>query len=203
MFALQLFRATLLGGGGLALANSVAISYEGGHKVGTYIAWYALAALLLLAGLAFWLELHRRQSAPGAVSLLEVDRDESINITTHNQSGGTNIGKVSIDRPQPDIIGGETVAHHEKTDAGYRSVAAIQLRDQFAAQALEVVVVGSTVTGLEVNADSPSSIQAQSEEPLTPQRAGVAVHPPLHDRYIVTVTTERPDPNLKIHAQLR
>jgi hypothetical protein len=167
--------------------------------------WALIVLACVLAALYIWIE--RRVEATGATtgaaSLLQVDRDESINITTHNQSGGTNIGKVSVERPQPDICGADTLAHHEKTETGYRSVVALQLQDQFAAQALEVVVVGTTVTGLEVKPDAPASKQLKSEEPLTPQRGGITVHPPLHDRYIVTVTTERPDPNLKIHAQIR
>jgi hypothetical protein len=62
---LQIFRGALLGGGGLALGNGVALSYGGGHKVVTYVAWYVLAALLLAAGVVFWVEIHRRKEATG------------------------------------------------------------------------------------------------------------------------------------------
>jgi hypothetical protein len=201
MIILQILRAALLGGGGLALANSLALSYGGGHKVGTYIAWYMLATLLLLAGLGFWLELHRRTTSSSPASLLAVGSDESFNITTHNQSGGTNIGKLSVERPQPEIAG-DTLAHHEKTNQGYKSVAAIQLKDQFAAAGLEVAVEGTTVTQITVEPDTAASIHTQSELPVTPTGGGVKVHPPLYARYLVTVLTEKADPNLKIKAQL-
>jgi hypothetical protein len=61
MLVLQIFRGALLGGGGLALGNGVALSYGGNHKVLTYVAWYLLAALLLAAGVVFWVQIHRRK----------------------------------------------------------------------------------------------------------------------------------------------
>jgi len=127
--------------------------------------------------------------------------DKSINITTHNQSGGTNIGKLSVERPQPDLSG-DTLAHHEKTNDGYRSVVALNLRDQFAAAGLEVAVEGTTVTQITVEPDTTAGIHSQSELPVTPAGGGVKIHPPLYARYLVTVLTEKSDPNLKIKAQL-
>jgi hypothetical protein len=64
VLVLQIFRGALLGGGGLALGNGIALSYGGGHKVVTYAGWYLLAALLLAAGVVFWFEIYHRQHHP-------------------------------------------------------------------------------------------------------------------------------------------
>jgi len=165
------------------------------------IGWVLIGVSLLLAFVYVLVE-RRTEPSASAASLLQVDRDESINITTHNQFGGTNIGKLNIERPQPDMSG-TTLAHHEKTDEGYRSAVALQLKDQFAAQALEVVVVGSTLTSVEVEPDVPASVHSQAENPLSADRAEILVNPPLYPRYLVTVRTQQPDPNLKIKAQIR
>jgi hypothetical protein len=61
MLFLQILRGALLGGGGLALGNSIALSYGGDHKLITYVAWYGIASLLLLAGLGVWVQMHRKQ----------------------------------------------------------------------------------------------------------------------------------------------
>jgi hypothetical protein len=200
LLLLQILRGALLGAGGLALGTGVALANEGGHESLTYVVWFVVAAVLLIAGVICWFGIHRSTASADGATVLEV-ADQSINITTQGQSGGTNIGQLNVAGAHP-VLSGEELAHHEKVDDGFKTVVALNLRDQFAAEALEVAVEGTTVKSIEVRPDVPASITSQSSVPTTPAGGGVVTHPPLHGRYLVTVLTDQPDPSLKIKPQL-
>jgi hypothetical protein len=162
--------------------------------------WGGVGWTLATAGFAFlWPAWKSRGSAEGDDAMTE---DKSINITTHGQSGGTNVGQLNIVAPQPSLKA-HPLSHGVHTDNGFETVVAVDLTDQYAAGEFAAAVEGTSVQDIAVRPDVPASISAQSASKVTPAGGVVIQHPPLHPRYLVSVLTEKPDDSLKIQVQLQ
>lgn len=162
--------------------------------------WGVVGWLLAAGGFAFlWLAWRVRSSTEAGSSVTE---DRSINITTHGQSGGTNVGQLNIVAPQPSLRT-QALSQNTPADDGFETVVAVDLTDQYAAGELATAVEGTSVQEISVRPDVPASISAQSMSEITPAGGVVIQHPPLHHRYLVSVLTKEPDDNLQVQVQLQ
>ncbi len=161
--------------------------------------WGALGWVLSIGGFAFLGLAWKVRATRGSDAVAD---DKSINITTHGQSGGTNVGQLNIVAPQPSL-NAHMLSRDVPTDEGFETVVAVDLIDQYAAGEFAAAVEGTSVREIAVRPDVPASINAQSMSEIT-QNGGVVIqHPPLHPRYLVSVITQKPDDSLKIQVQLQ
>jgi hypothetical protein len=91
VLTLQVLRAASGAAGG-ALFQAISLSYGGGHKAATYLAWYALSLVLLVAALGLWIAIHRQGSSrKSAGKATPTERAEAIarlklSATEHSQA---------------------------------------------------------------------------------------------------------------------
>jgi hypothetical protein len=182
--------AAILIGAGVAIASAFASSL--GLSVNEQRIAFGFGVLLVLAGIIF-LIFERDEGSP------TVGDDRSI--TTHGQSGGTNItGDVHISAPQSSVSI-ETVAENEPTDGGYQTTVAVHLEAPYAAKNLAVLVNRTSLKGFGLNRVDPAASLSTSGL-SSPGFSGILVSPPLTSDYRVFIVTDEPDTELAVEARL-
>lgn len=130
-----------------------------------------------------------------------ITHDKSINITTHNQSGGTNIGKLVIGSPQPSVVQGRTITENEKTDEGYVNRGEYFLQQPYAAKNLCIKLNRSDVKDFQVG---PKGGGAWTTRDGWDKHGNpvILLEEPLVSVYEVWVTSDQPIHDLKVEAIL-